>query len=67
MQVQEKGEWLEKYLMKEQDKEWRFPPLTVGDFELPAESARAARIAVILNTLSCPDCAHFCVVPALCL
>ena len=40
--AKEKGEWTEKYSMKEEGKEWRFPQLSGKDFEAFAESAKAA-------------------------
>jgi hypothetical protein len=40
--AKEKGEWTEKYSMKEEGKEWRFPQLSGKDFEAFGESAKAA-------------------------
>ena len=40
--AKEKGEWTEKYSMKEEGKEWRFPQLSGKDFEAFAESAKSS-------------------------
>jgi hypothetical protein len=56
IQEAERGEWVEKYTMKEEGKEWRFPSLTADDLELSGENARSACMAVSTYAPICWIC-----------